>query len=295
MMLQVHFQHSSIDGRDIRRRRIPIRITFPFLCICLCLLGSYLPAYADNKEGASLFQSKCAGCHTIGKGALVGPDLAATKNWADADLESNVKRMEKTVGLLSPDEVSSLVSFLKNPGEDSGSLAASTATNTATTGGTSSVGESKSTGPAAEMKDQSAPSPEDLGSAKEGSDLFDGSRSFTNGGMSCNACHTANGNGNSMGPDLGNIAEKMNDAALRVACQQTPFKVMKAAYAEHPVTKQEAASLVKFFDSIKGRRVRSERIPLTVCSAAGAALMLLLVAFGYRNRNTDVRKKLHRR
>ncbi len=40
----------------------------------LILIISELPLFAQN--GENLFKTTCSACHTIGKGILIGPDLA---------------------------------------------------------------------------------------------------------------------------------------------------------------------------------------------------------------------------
>ena len=47
-------------------------------------LGSIQPSGA-NESGEQIFQSRCAACHTIGKGRLVGPDLAGVTSRRDED------------------------------------------------------------------------------------------------------------------------------------------------------------------------------------------------------------------
>lgn len=245
-----------------------------------------IPAVSKPEDGEQVYKAKCAACHTLGKGPLVGPDLAPGKSWTDANLVPSIKRMEKTVGALTDADVNNLVEFLKNPVPSGGENKA-----TETDAQASAAPETDKAAETAETKSSTI----EGGSALEGAELFDGRRAFKNGGMACNACHSLDGTSSTMGPDLGNISERMNEAALAAACQQTPFKVMKTAYAEHPVTKQEAVNLAKYFESIKGQKQPAEKLPLNLCGAAGSVLILALVALGYRNRNSGVRNKLHRR
>ncbi len=285
---RMSYRHSS------RNKVVKALLSVSFISSCLVA-----PAVADANSGSDLFQSKCAGCHTLGKGALVGPDLAGTKTWDDEKLSGAIKRMEGSVGPLAANETSDLIAFLKNPpsgdaakSTDGAQATASDSTKKPADGAQTTSSEQANAEPAKEApKDEL----QALGSALDGEMLFDGRKAFSNGGMSCNACHVAGDKGAGLGPDLTKISEKMNDAALLAACQQTPFKVMKAAYASHPVTKEEAASLVKYFNSLKGTQSAHEKFPISLCGGAGSLLILLLIAAGYRNRNNGVRKKLHRR
>ena len=64
----------------------------------LVIAAVSLPAAEAADEGAQLYQDKCSGCHTIGGGAMVGPDLLASTKWSESDLSAAVKRMEKNAG-----------------------------------------------------------------------------------------------------------------------------------------------------------------------------------------------------
>lgn len=52
----------------------------------------------------------------VRKGALVGPDLASTRDGKIDDLTAAVKRMEKTAGPLSDSERTDIVNYLKTQG-----------------------------------------------------------------------------------------------------------------------------------------------------------------------------------
>jgi cytochrome c2 len=228
------------------------------------------PAQPSDDPSAKLFNQKCSGCHTVGKGTLVGPDLAEVNGWNTQELTTSVKRMEKMVGPLTDEEVKGLVDFLKD----------------------SKVND--------RLKQQEekvlAPSlSKDSGSAKLGAELFMGQKDFTNGGMACNACHQVNGQGGTMGPDLTLISDKMGDNALLSACEQASFKVMKAVYRNHQITREESLHLVKFFNEAKHSKEKAGEQPVSWFAAIASFIAIALVSFGYRKRNTSVRAKLKKR
>ena len=103
-------RRSNQATRKFSKKRIAKLVT------SLCFFNFCLIAHsvADPQAGSKLFEGKCMGCHTVGKGVLVGPDLAGTKSWPDDKLQAAVKGMEKTVGPLTPDEVNNLVDYLKS-------------------------------------------------------------------------------------------------------------------------------------------------------------------------------------
>lgn len=245
--------------------------------ILLLLIWSTVTARsAFGADGAATFKSKCASCHTVGGGNLVGPDLAGVKDWAETDLTSTVQRMQNMAGPLTPDEIKSLVGFLKSAKPQSASAPPSPEAQTAAK-------------PDAEPK-------KEKGSAENGRKLFTGKLSFQNGGMSCISCHSSAGEGGTVGLDLTHVAVKMPEVALISACESTPFPVMKSAYSKHPVTHQEAVDLAAYFEttkSIEGEK-RSAN-PTWIAGSTIATITLAAIAFGYRKRNSSVRKKLRRR
>jgi len=256
------------------------------LSVVFCL--SFIHCQDGNaQDGASIFKEKCAGCHTIGGGDLVGPDLARTSSWPDAELQESIKRMEASAGPLSDAEVNSLISYLKNA-----------KSNNATSKKDAKAKDSKSLdnhsiqpGPQSEI-----PKPEnEPASAARGKRLFYGDEAFKNGGLSCIACHSIDHSGGNMAPDLTGVADKMPAAALVSACENTPFKVMKAAYKDHAILHQEALDLQAYLATLKEPHEKTEKLPFGIYAGSFAAIALALIAFGYRGRNTSVRSKLQRR
>lgn len=245
------------------------------LLIVVLSVGFAQRAYADS--GSSVFTNKCAGCHTIGEGNKVGPDLKPTKDWTDSKLESEVKRMGPMAGGLTDDEVASLVSYLKNPVEQ-----ASTDSDTA---------KAESTESSEPVKEPEGELP---GSAENGKLLFFGSKQFENGGMSCIACHQS-GSHQGLGPDLKGISKKMKGRALVEACKNAPFKVMNAAYADHKITETEAFDLAKYLTEADAEEAESKPMPVPLYGGAFTLLVLACIAVGYRNRNSNVRDKLKRK
>jgi mono/diheme cytochrome c family protein len=54
-----------------------MRILLPLQCgVTLALCGFWHLAVADDSTGDTMFQQRCAACHTIGDGKRIGPDLS---------------------------------------------------------------------------------------------------------------------------------------------------------------------------------------------------------------------------
>ena len=193
------------------------------------------------QEGQTIFTAQCAACHTIGGGDLVGPDLAGVTERRDLDwllnfikdpdeminsgdplanqllAQYNNVRMP-TLGL-NQTQVESLLAHLELQGDGDGSE-----------------------GAAVELPP---------GDAKRGGSLFDGGAAFSNGGLSCIACHNVGGvgklGGGSLGPDLTNVYGRLGETGLAGALKSLPFATMQGVYAGKLLTEQEQADMLAFF------------------------------------------------
>ncbi len=227
---------------------------------------------ASAQTADKLFTEKCAGCHTVGGGALVGPDLDSVKNWKMQDLRNAVKRMEESAGPLKDEEIDDLVSYLRKQ-------------------------EKIEKQPTNDVSDSSPPKSvvQEPASIVTGKRLFHGDVTLENGGMSCIACHQSNGQGGNMGPELTAISKRFPGKALVNGIEKAPYKVMKSAYKDHPITHQEALDLAAFLESTASVEAKSMRSsPFTI--GAGIAIFVLgVIAFGYRNRKGSARVILKRR
>ena len=205
--------------------------------IFLILIGVNIttaPAFAQEepvKEPASIaavdgpaeyFFYRCAGCHTVGGGKLTGPDLSASTQWADADLRMAVKKMEKNVGVISEEDLSQIVAFLKD-----GNV-------------TTRINDQKQKIEAKLRAELPSPSYE------IGRDLFKGRKRLAQGGPACLTCHRFANEGGSLGPDLTPIKEKLTGVALQSAIENSSYKVMRSIYEKRKITTAESLHLAEY-------------------------------------------------
>ena len=197
-----------------------------------------------SAPGETLFQAKCAACHTIGKGKLVGPDLKDVTTRRDAQwlkrfiadpnalfaandptaqqlLSENNNIKMPNLGLTDA-EVDALITYLKG---------ASAPTGTAVT-----------------------PAPEAtaaMGNPAVGMRLFTGEARLGNGGPACIACHTVQGagglGGGALGPDLTHVAQRYPEPGLSSVLGNIAFPTMVGPFTNRPLTPKEQADLVAFF------------------------------------------------
>ena len=221
---------------------------------------------------ARIFVNRCTGCHTVGRGNLTGPDLKAATGWAEPDLRQAIEKMFDKAGPMTGDEVTGLIGLLKDP---------SIASRLAAEEERIALQYSAKLAP---------PSPD------EGERLFFGWTSLTGGGMACVACHRVGGlRGGGLGTDLESIFERTGETGLRSACEKAQFPVMRAAYREKPITKQEAMHLTAFFESAGDGSKAQGAPPVLALGAALAAAVMLLTGIALRNRHSNSRRVLRRR
>lgn len=215
--------------------------------------------------GKAIFDEKCAGCHTIGGGKLVGPDLQGVTQRRDPTWLRNF--LLDTTGMLASDpeakkllqeynnvtmpnmgltedEVSQLIAFMDDP----------------------------SAIPAA----QAPVIPAGAGDPVVGQKLFTGEQSLTNGGPHCIACHSVRGTGSlgggGLGPDLTEVYQRFGEAGLSASLKNVVYPTMIGPFKNRPLTVQEQADLVAFF-----RESDRWQPPVSAVSAGALSAEALLV------------------
>jgi len=222
---------------------------------------------------AQLYRSKCMGCHTIGGGALTGPDLAPTLAWPRENLVTAIVRMEEKIGPIPAQEIDQLIELLQS-GQAKDRLDAERAR--------------------MDMLDAATLEP---GSPAIGQRLFEGRDTFSAGGLACAACHQAAGKGGSFAVDLTHIYTRMGGKdSLQSACEGTNFPVMREAYRTHPVTKQEARHLVAYFEQVDAQpddaSISAMPLLVKIFGASGCLLIFMLLGLMHVRRGTGVRSGL---
>jgi cytochrome c2 len=237
--------------------------------------GENISVAEKRDASAAKFMTSCAGCHSLDGKQRTGPALnVVAAGWPDPQLAAAIKKMEPKAGPLPDDVVAGLVAFMKSP-DSRERLKAE---------------ESR-------MAAQFA-SKMDPGDAATGKALFLGAQSFKNGGLSCAACHEVGRSGGNLGPSLDGIFEKTGgELPLVSSIEQAKFKIMEPHYARHPVTKQEAIHLAKYFATLKAG-LPSDSTPIFAKFGAGAGVALLAGMFGLLQFQRKARgrdKRLQRR
>lgn len=264
----------------------------PLGFMILALAALPFPAGAqDSSEGEAIFTEKCVGCHTVGGGDLVGPDLLGVTTRRDkAWLTRWIKEPDKMLAegdeaatrlleqynkipmpnlALTDSEVAALIVYFESV--DGGSAPALTAA------------------PAGQLP---------AGDSERGKMLFLGTARLSNGGPACMTCHSVAGigalGGGALGPDLTDVFNRYGGQTGLAAFLGSPSTTtMNAVWAGQPVVDQERADLVAFFESTTvPARPAATLWTLAGLSVAGAALMIAAVQIWWRKRLTGVRQPM---
>ena len=199
-------------------------------------------AQPPTEEGRQLFEQKCVGCHTIGQGDRVGPDLKGISQRRDRDwLIQWIQAPDQMLARRDPIAME-LINKYKTPMPNLGltrdQVLAVISYIDAVTAGTASA-------PAATTIQLPA------GDPIQGKNLFTGVKRFQNGGPACLACHSVAGigalGGGLLGPDLTGVIDRYGGpqaVAAFVGSPATP--VMSSVWREKTLTPQELADVVAF-------------------------------------------------
>lgn len=265
--------------------------------IMLLLLSS---SSLQSQSGEETFKLKCSPCHTLGKGKLVGPDLAGvTKRLEEAWLLKFIKSSQTVINggdeyakqkfeefnkVVMPDaglndtEIKTLLTYIESQG------------------GTAITQTTVST-----IRPLSEATPNNVENGKK---LFSGELRLVNGGASCVSCHnvpdvTILGGGN-LALDLTNAYTRLNEAGLTNMIQTQPFPVMKQAFINNAITDEEVfylSAYLKFVDEVNKNAQQTNHPKDLLYSGIGGLFVLLILFTGlWRNRRKQsVNNEIYKR
>lgn len=248
-----------------------------------------------SEETIDFFARNCASCHTIGGGALAGPDLRGAperreeawlidflldpKRVVDSGDPVALELVREARGVLMP----------QIPGIDR-ALAAKLVDLIRVE---SALERSRFAGLA--LSDR----PLTAADVERGSRLFQGIERFASGAPACTSCHHASGigylGGGRLGPDLSAAYARLDGRkALAAWLSAPPSPVMQPVYRKTPLEGEEVLSLVAFLAdrATHGEEAGTSLLRLVVAGALGTALLLVLLDFLWRRRYRATRRPL---
>jgi cytochrome c2 len=261
----------------------PARDLFGALLVAAGFIGGATLAVAA--DGGSLFKEKCAACHSVGAGAMVGPDLkdVVTKLGVERTILAIVDPAKAGLAPTMPklgltqSEAQAVTAFL-----DGREPKAST------TAGTAQEPEAEATPLEASV----------------GGRLFEGSARFANGGPACNACHNVTHEtvaaGGILASDLTQSFSRMDARAFGALLANAPFPVMQVAYEGKAIKPEEVRALAGFLQRVGNEGVaRKPGDPGWGMFLGGAAGVLVLAGFfwliGARRKKRCVNQEIYDR
>jgi cytochrome c2 len=224
------------------------------------------PPAQDGTDGQAIFQAKCAGCHTIGQGTLVGPDLKDVAARRDpAWLQRFIANPDAMFAASDPTAQQLLQEFngVKMPaaGLSDAELAAV-------------LGYLASSSPAPAGQQAPAAQGQPAADPVAGRLLFTGEMPFGKGGQACIACHHVPGagalGGGALGPDLTRVVQRYGEPGLTAALGNIAFPTMVGPFAKRPLTPWEQASLVAFLKQVDQAQTATVGASAQAKAAAGA-------------------------
>ena len=258
------------------------------------VVGPLSASAAADQDGKAVFEQLCQGCHTIGGGKLVGPDLQGLADrreqaWVEAFLRDPAAVIESgdpianelldKYGAVMPDlgvsdsQLTALVAFL---GFEQAPPTGTAPTETTPTETTALA----------------------VGDADRGKLLFEGSDRFDEGGPACLSCHSVAGvgalGGGRLGPDLSGAFEKFGGAqGLDGVLAAVAFPTMAPIFTDRQLSADERADLVAFLESAASEERDAGQAGKLVALAVGvAAVIALLALLVWRRRLAGVRRPL---
>ncbi len=268
-------------------RRVPL--AYVVAAAAFAMIPAYVTGAAQADQGSTVFATKCAACHTIGKGKSVGPDLKGITTTEDPGWlarwiaapsalvkagDPTAMRLVKQYPLQMPDlglssgDVDAVLAYVA---QQSGSARAHVK------------------GPLAPV---AAPPPGDAGVGRE---LFVGGARFHNGGPPCMSCHSISGigalGGGTLGPDLTDAYRKYGgDAGLASFLTSVPTPTMSAVWSKQPMTPQEIANLTGFVkEGAVSERPLGAIGKLALLAVIALVIIVLIGALYWRRRLLGVR------
>jgi mono/diheme cytochrome c family protein len=256
--------------------------------LALTLVFNAPAARAD--DGSAIFQSKCAACHTIGKGKTVGPDLKGITSKEPHDWL--VKWVSKPSALVSAGDPTATALVKQYPlqmpdlGLSSADVDAVLNYIAQQSGGAAGGAASTAAAPAASFP---------TGDSVHGRELFVGGARFKNGGPPCMSCHSISGigalGGGTLGPDLSGAYQKYGGTeGLESFISGLPTPTMNAVWSKEPLTPQEIADVSAFIkEAAVTERPLNSIGQLALLAVLGLVILAIIIASYWRRRLLSVR------
>lgn len=253
---------------------------FNFFFISLILV--FVSQNASSQDGGHIFSSRCASCHTIGSGRLVGPDLKNITDSKDNDwLKSFIKSSQSMVKKGNPDAVAIFNEFNKIPMPDQ------PLSDQEIDAVLNYISDQSKPEAGGAEKQSAATQPifeYEKADVEKGMALFKGKQRLQNRGVSCITCHTIKNDrliaGGTLAKNLTSTYQNMGAQGILAILNNPPFPAMAESYGNHALTEKEKKALTAFLtESSKQSYYQHTREYTTPFVILGIVLWSLLLGF----------------
>lgn len=278
------------------------------LCVLLGL-PSLFPAWAQAQTETmeTYFKNKCAICHYIGGGKLIGPDLKDLQHTIDLKGRGWVEDfIRDPKGLVASDAYARKLWEDYNkvdmvvPGPPVDSALAQSLVDFILKEAGKKEGSPFAKGGSDPFKDYLLPTGQfQENIVAEGREYFSGLKRFANGGPACLSCHSLPGvgafGGGRLGPELSPSFNKLKGReGLFGWLSSPPTPAMQPIYRNHQLDDRERVALVAFLEQARGATEpeSAARLNFFLFGLAGTVGALFLCDHLWRRRFRAVRTPL---
>lgn len=261
------------------------------LCILICpLLLFAAPARVEAQDvGQQIFSDRCAACHTIGDGRLIGPDLQNVSERRDQDWL--IRFIQSSQSLVRSGDETAVAVFEEYGGMIMPDQPLSEAEVLAVLGYVASESGNDIEGMPAPPAEAERPEDEEPTATEEetrslvatGEALFVGRTDFTGGATACNACHTASGGGSVTGgtfaADLTTAHSRLGEAGILAMVTNPPFPAMRTALGRTMPTQEEAQAIAAFLQANEQSAAASDAAGAGFLQRLSLTTKMLLIGF----------------
>ncbi len=283
---------------------LPIKSFYTFFFILLTF-----PLF--SQDGETLFKTNCTVCHTIGKGVLLGPDLAnvqlrrdnawifkfirSSQSVINSGDETAVALFEQYNKIQMPDqptftdiELTAILAYIESQSPEY----------IPETEETTSPTTDIPVEPIIVGKSVDEATDEDI---VNGRLLFSGELRLENRGPACISCHNVKNDrligGGLLAKDLTEAFTRLNENGIKAMVSNPPFPAMRKAYNNHPINIDEAfliTAFLKFADKNQyNQHPRDYQAGFLYVSLAGLGFLLFVfTAIWSKRKNAPVNSKI---